>query len=81
MIQNKKSSKGITLISMILAVIVLMIIIGTISYSSRSSFQTRSLQNLYTDIDGINDAISVYYMKNKLLPIYMSNYDYNSNDN
>ena len=80
MIQNKKGSKGITLISMILAVIVLMIIIGTISYSSRSSFQTRSLQNLYTDIDGINDAISVYYMKNKLLPIYMSNYDYNSNE-
>ena len=79
MMRNKKSSKGITLISMILAVIVLMIIIGTISYSSRSSFQARSLQNLYTDVDGINDAVSVYYMKNKILPIYTSYYDYNGN--
>lgn len=77
MIQNKKSSKGITLISMVLAVIVLMIIIGTISYSSRNSFQVRSLQNLYSDIDSLNDAVSVYYMKNKLLPIYTSYYDYN----
>lgn len=79
MIRNKRSSKGITLISMILAVIVLLIIMGTISYSSRNSFQTRSLQNLYTDIDGINDAVSVYYMKNKILPIYTSYYDYNGN--
>ena len=79
MMQNKKSSKGITLISMILAVIVLMIIIGTISYSSRNSFQTRSLQNLYTDIDGLNDAVSVYYMRNKILPVYTSYYDYNGN--
>ena len=65
-------NKGITLISMILTVIVLLIIVGTISYSSRSSFDSKKLEDLYSDIDSLTDAISVYYMKNKNLPVYYS---------
>ncbi len=77
MIINKKSRKGITLISMILTVIVLLIIIGAISYSSQSSFQMKKIESLYSDIDTLNDAISVYYVKNKALPVYYSNYTIN----
>lgn len=80
MIINKKSKNGITLISMILTVIVLLIIIGAISYSSQSSFQMKKIENLYSDIDTLKDAISVYYVKNKALPVYYSNYTMNGSE-
>lgn len=73
MIINLNGKKGITLISMILTVIVLLIIVGTISYSSRSSFETKKLEDLYSDIDTLYDAVSIYYVKNKILPVYYSN--------
>lgn len=73
MIININGKKGITLISMVLTVIVLLIIVGTISYSSRSSFETKRLQDLYSDIDTLYDAVSIYYVKNKTLPVYYSN--------
>lgn len=75
MIINYKSKKGITLISMILTVIVLMIILGAIVYSSNSSFQMKKIESLYSDIDSLKDAISVYYVKNGTLPVYYSEYD------
>ena len=77
--KNIKQNKGITLISMILAIIVIFIIIGTISYSSINSFKVRNLQNLFSDIDTLDDAISVYYIKNGDLPVYYSSYDFNGN--
>lgn len=73
MIININEKKGITLISMVLTVIVLLIIVGTISYSSRSSFETKKLEDLYSDIDTLYDAVSIYYIKNKTLPVYYSN--------
>lgn len=79
MIRNIKNTKGITLISMILTVIVLLIIVGTISYSSRNSLQKKKLDNFFNDIDALNDAVSVYYIKNGVLPVYYSNYDVNGN--
>ena len=71
----RKRNKGITLISVILAVIVILIIIGTITYSSRSSFQMKKLENLYSDIDSLNDSMSIYYVKNSQLPVYYSSYN------
>lgn len=80
MIRNIKKSKGITLISMILAVIVLLIIVGTISYSSRNSLQKKKLDNFFNDIGALSDAVSVYYIKNGTLPVYYSKYDINGNN-
>lgn len=79
MIRVFKSNKGITLISMILAVIVIFIILGTISFSSKSSFQVRNLQNLFSDIEALNEEVSVYYIKNGILPVYNSYYDFDGN--
>ena len=77
MMKNNNKQKGITLISMIIAIIVIFIILGSITYSSISSFQMKNLESLYSDLDSISDSVSLYWIKNKSLPVYYSNYDFN----
>ena len=65
---NIRNNKGITLISEVVAVLLLLIIISIISYSARSSLQIRNLNNMYADIINIQDRVQSYYLKYGLVP-------------
>ena len=47
---NLKNQKGITMVAEVLTMVIFVLLIGTITYSSMSSFDVRDLNNMYADI-------------------------------
>ena len=56
-----KKDKGITLISLSIAVIIILTITGMILYSAKDNIYIRNLTNMQTDIENLRDKISAYY--------------------
>ena len=65
MIKNKK---GITLVSLSIAVIIILIITGMLIYSSLDSVYIKRLTNMYNDISNLRDKISTYYAEYGAIP-------------
>lgn len=82
-----KNNKGITLISLIITVAVMLIIVGTTVYTSLDRFEINRLKKMYNDIELLSDKVENYYLKYNGLPIkeqytYTTlNFDKNVNDN
>ena len=55
--------KGITLISLIVTVVLLLIITGTTVYTSVNRFKINNLQKMYNDLDLLGDKVENYYLK------------------
>lgn len=70
---NIKGNKGVTLIALVVTVMILLIITGTLIYSSKNQVALKKLNNLYIDIENINSKIDQYYLDYGELPI-LSNY-------
>ena len=66
---NIRNNNGITLMSEVVAVLLLIIIVSIISYSSKSSLQVKNLNNMYTDIVNIQERATNYYLKYRKAPI------------
>jgi type II secretory pathway pseudopilin PulG len=64
-----KNNKGISLATMVITIIIMLIILSTLVYSSVASVKVRKLNKLYNDIRQLNDAVAVYYMKTGTLPV------------
>lgn len=64
-----KNQKGITIMAEVITVIIFILILATISYSSRSSLQIRSLNSMYADIIVIQEKAANYYLKYGEAPI------------
>ena len=64
-----KNKRGISLTTMVMTVIIMFIIMGTLAYSAVDSVKIRRLNKLYNDLRQLDDAISVYYLRNGELPI------------
>lgn len=69
---NIRNNKGITLMAEIMTVIMLLVVISTISYSSKSSLQIRSLNNMYSDIVSIQEKAANYYLKTGTAPVILT---------
>lgn len=65
-----KNNKGITMITLIITIILILIIGGTMAYFSTSSLGVQKLTNMYGDIEQIQSQVDSYYIKNNRLPIY-----------
>ena len=82
-----KNNKGITLISLIITVAVMLIIVGTTVYTSLDRFEINRLKKMYNDIELLSDKVENYYLKYNGLPIkeqytYTTlDFDKNANDN
>ena len=61
--------QGITLISLVITIVLLLIITGTTVYTSIDRFKINNVQKLYNDIDLLDDKISSYYMQYGGLPV------------
>ena len=60
--------KGITLISLSIAVIIVLIITGMILYSATDSIYIKNLTNMQNDIANLRDKVSSYYSQYGKLP-------------
>lgn len=85
---NIKSNKGITMITLIMAIIIMLVISSTLIYNVSNGEKIRALNNMYSDIQLLKDKIDLYYSSNGTLPILQTLYtntenikEINSNDN
>lgn len=56
-----KKEKGVTLVALSIAVIIILIITGMLLYSARDSIYIKSLTNMQNDIVNLRDKVSSYY--------------------
>jgi len=64
-----KNERGVTLISLAVAIIVLGIITTLLLYNVKDTKDIERVSNMYIDIDGISDRISNYYSRYGALPV------------
>lgn len=69
-----KQEKGVSLISLVIAILILGIITTMLLYNSKDSKQVKELTNMYSDIENLTDKISSYYSKYGNIPV-LTNYD------
>lgn len=66
--ENKKN-KGITLVSLVVTIVMMLIIISTTSYISFERFKINQFNKMKNDIELLSDRVGNYYLKNSELPI------------
>ena len=64
-----KRSTGITLISLIIAVIIILLITGMILYSAKDNIYIRNVTNMQNDIANLRDKIALFYAEYGEIPI------------
>lgn len=64
-----KNKSGITLTILVITVIIMVLILGTLTYSSVDSVNTKKINNFYSDLRQIRDAVEIYYLKTGNLPV------------
>lgn len=63
-----KNKKGISLITLSVAVSVLIIITGTLIYNAKDTVEVRNLKNMYNDIEFLEDKVEAYYSEYGSIP-------------
>lgn len=65
---NIKRNKGITLVSLVVTIVILLILTATIIYNYSISNETSYYNKMVSDIELLNDKILVYYNKYAEIP-------------
>lgn len=83
-----KENKGITLVTLILAIVIMLIISSILIYNASTAAKTKALNNMYNDINALNNKIQIYYSKYGEIPVIKEQYtnidsikSINQNDN
>lgn len=76
--QNKKNkiqnnNKGITIISLLITVAIMLIISSTAIYTSMDRFEINKLNKMYNDINLLSDKVANYYLRYGELPVIKNN--------
>ena len=66
---NLRGEKGITMVTLVTTVILMIIIVGAIVFNSNSGVDLDSLNRMYDDIQVLQDKIDIYYAENDELPV------------
>jgi len=75
-----KSKRGISLITLVITIAVLVIITNVVIYSLRDNLSVENIKAMQNDISNLRDKISSYYMTYGSFPI-AKEYKYTSNEN
>lgn len=67
--KNLKSNKGITLITLVITIVVMLILSFTISINANNYIERTKKSNLDTDLQRLQEKIEIYYSKNKEIPV------------
>ena len=73
---NKKNERGITLLTLVLTIVILLIVTTALMMNSHTSVNLSNITRLQNDIDALTDRVAVYYVKNGKLPIYREDSEY-----
>lgn len=60
-----KDEKGITMITLIITVMLMIIITGTLARNSMTNVQLSNFTKLQNDIEALNDRVAAYFVKNR----------------
>ena len=69
-----KSNKGITIIILIVTIVIMLIITGTIVNQSMQNIRMQPLNQLFDDLELIEDKVALYYHQYGNLPIKSDTY-------
>lgn len=69
----QKINRGVSLISLALAIALMMLISGVLIYNVVNISDMKELNNMYNDIEILEDRVSVYYNKYNGLPVIKTN--------
>ena len=69
-----KNNKGITMISLVITIIVLIIVTSITIYNGTAQLGIKRVNSLYADIDSISTKVAEYYLKNGKLPVFENEY-------
>ena len=67
--KNLENKKGITLITLVVAVSIMIIISGLLIYNARTGIKVRNFNMMKNDIDLLDDKVNAYYVKYGALPV------------
>lgn len=60
-----RNEKGITMITLIITVMLMVIITGTLMANSKTNVQLSSFTKLQNDIETLNDRVAAYFVKTR----------------
>lgn len=75
-----RKNKGITMISLVITIIVLLILTSVTIYNGLAQLGIKRVNNLYADIDSLSTKVAEYYLKNETIPIYNDPYVENKDE-
>lgn len=67
--KNLKSNNGITLITLVITIVVMLILSFTISINANDYIERTKKTNLDTDLQRLQEKVEIYYSKNKEIPV------------
>ena len=67
-------------VSIIISIIIFFIIIFEMFFYIQKGIQINKLNNMYKDIEFLEDKIAIYYLNNEELPVYEKNINQIEND-
>ena len=65
-----KNQKGITMITITIAIIILVLVTNILVYNAKDGVYAKKLENMYNDVSSLRDKVTAYYIKYGNLPIY-----------
>ncbi|MBR3163370.1 MAG: hypothetical protein IKF17_04665 [Clostridia bacterium] len=65
---NLRNQKGINMITLSIAVIILVVITSVLVYNAKDGVKVKNLNNLYNDIEQLNNKVSSYYIEHGDIP-------------
>ncbi len=77
--KNIKSKKGITLVTLSIAIIIMIIITSTLIFNISTGIKVKALNDMYHDIEKIKDKVDLYYSKYRSIPILKQKYENTGN--
>lgn len=71
---KRDSQKGVTLVTLSIAIIIMMIITSVLIYNITTGSKVKALNNMYYDITKIKDKLDMYYINYHTIPILETPY-------
>ncbi len=72
---NIKEEKGITLITLVIAIVIMLVIASMLIYNGGTSLRTSVLNDMYNDITILKDRVDLYYARYGKIPVLDSKYE------
>lgn len=70
-----KSKKGITLVTLSIAIIIMLIITSTLIFNISTGTKVKALNDMYHDIEKLKDKVDIYYSKYRSIPVVKTKYE------